>query len=48
VLDRELEARIADGVHSAPTLTYGRVREADPTHGRCNTTALAIYLKYRE
>jgi len=27
---------------------HRRVREADRTHGRCNTTALAICLKYRE
>ncbi len=29
-------------------LAHGRVREAGRTHGRCNTTALAISLKYRE
>jgi len=29
-------------------LAHRRVREADRTHGRCNTTALAICLKCQE
>ena len=45
-LDRELEARVADGgAHPVAALAHRRVREADRTHGRCNTTALAICLK---
>jgi len=48
-LDRELQTRVADGrAHSIPTLTHRRVREADRTHGRGSTTALATCLKYRE
>jgi hypothetical protein len=48
-LDRELEARVADGgAHPVPTLADGRVGEADSAHGRCSPTALGISLKYRE
>ena len=48
-VDRELEARVADGgAHPVAALAHRRVREADRTHGRGNTTASAISLKYRE
>jgi hypothetical protein len=40
---------VADGrAYPVPTLAHRRVREADRTHGRCNSTALAICLKLRE
>jgi hypothetical protein len=40
-------SQMAGRTRFAP-LAHRRVREAGRTHGRCNTTALAICLKYRE
>jgi hypothetical protein len=42
------QENLAGRRHPIAPLTHRRVREADRTHGRCNTTALAICLKYLE